>query len=177
MCLKKSFTLFVVLVLVSVSVMAWPVAVTKPEAGVMTASKETVTESTEPSTTTSTSSTESSVETESKWDNVRVLRGEDLQEFVAEYSNLKQNVRDLETVNAELLKERKSKFFADAGLAFGIRDKAVSYGFAADIGMRFGSSVMGKLGATYMFGSFADLTNVSWNIDSLTVSATIGWEW
>lgn len=178
MCSKRLFMCFVVSVLVSVSVMAWPVEITKPTAGILTSSKETVTESTTESTETSTESTESSSETESsKWDNVRVLRGEDLQEFVAEYTDLKQNVRDLQNTNALLLKEKKSKFFADAGLAFGIRNKAVSYGFAADIGMRFGSSVMAKIGATYMFGSFADLTNISWNIDSLTVSATIGWEW
>ncbi len=100
-----------------------------------------------------------------------------MQEFVAEYTKLTVNVSELKEKNAKLLKEKKSKFFADAGLAFGIRDKSVSYGFAADIGMRFGSSVMAKIGATYMFGSFADLTNISWNIDSLTVSATIGWEW
>lgn len=177
MCLKKLFMFCVVSVLVSVSVMAWPISFTKPTAGVMTNTSESVTESTETSSETSNSSTASSTEPEIDLESKKVLKGEDLEVFKIVYADLKQNVSDLQSENAKLLKETKSKFFADLGLAFGFKNKSVTYGFAGDIGMRFGKSFIGKLGATYMFGSFSDIKNISWNIENLTVSATVGWEW
>lgn len=177
MCLKKLFMFCVVSVLVSVSVMAWPVSLTKPTVAFQTSTETTVSESTETSTETSSNSTSSSKENEIDIESKKVLKGEDLEIFKVVYSDLKTNVADLQEENAKLLKETRSKFFADLGLAFGFKDKAVNFGFAGDIGMRFGSSLMGKLGATYMFGSFADIKNISWNIENLTVSATVGWEW
>lgn len=176
MCLKKLFMFCVVSVLVSVSVMAWPVRFTKPTTGIMTNTEESVTESTETSNEISNNSTESSTE-EIDLDSKKVLKGEDLEVFKIVYADLKKNVSDLQSENAKLLKETKSKFFADLGLAFGVKNKAVTYGFAGDIGMRFGKSFIGKIGATYMFGSFSDIKNISWDIENLTVSATVGWEW
>ncbi len=195
MCLKKLFMFCVVLVLALGSVMAWPVTLKKP-ATIIETINGTVTESKETSEETLTTSIESSdsvtpeavavkvdedvVELETK----KTLKGDELEEFKVRYADLKKDVNalivkndELVSDNAKLLKEKKSKFFADLGLAFGFENKSLMYGFAGDIGMRFGASFMGKLGATYMFGSFADIKNISWNIDNLTVSATVGWEW
>ena len=177
MCLKKLFMFCVVSVLVSVSVMAWPISLTKPTTAFQTVEKTTSTESTETSTGTSNSSTESSKANEIDIDSKSVLKGEDLAVFKVVYADLKTNVADLQKENAELLKETKSKFFADLGLAFGFKNESVNYGFAGDVGIRFGKSFIGKVGATYMFGSFSDIKNISWNIENLTVSATVGWEW
>ncbi len=196
MCSKKFFMLCVVLVLALGSVMAWPVTVKKPTTIIETINEK-ATESEAILNGTSTTSTESSestaptvetvapvvdleiVELESK----KTLKGEDLAEFVVKYTDLKSNVYELERENdklvednTKLLKEKKSKFFADAGLAFGFEQQALQFGLAGDIGMRFGSSLMGKIGVTYMFGSFAK-ADFGWNIDKLTVSATVGWEW
>ncbi len=197
MCSKRLFMFCVVLVLVLGSVMAWPITVKKPLTIAETINEK-ATESEAILNEISTPSTVSSeltaptvevevpvvdeeiVELESK----KSLKGADLDAFITSYKLLKKDVSDLEAENdtlvadnTALLKEKKSKFFADLGLAFGFENKALMYGFAGDIGMRFGSSLMGKLGATYMFGSFSDIKNISWNIDKLTVSATIGWEW
>lgn len=197
MCSKRLFMFCVVLVLALASATAWPVAIKKPVT-IVEAIKATPTESSETSEETLTTSIESSeltVETPApvvpeldedivELDSRKSLKGADYEEFKTKYIQAKTDVYALMEKNDELvadntalLKEKKSKFFADLGLAFGFENKALMYGFAGDIGMRFGSSLMGKLGASYMFGSFADIKNISWNIDKLTVSATIGWEW
>jgi hypothetical protein len=76
----------------------------------------------------------------------------------------------------DALKEStKTKFFADLGVAFGLKEKALNYGVTGDIGLRFGKGLMLKVGAVYMVGS--DFTNISWGLDNLTATATIGWEW
>lgn len=177
MCLKKLFMFCAVSVLVSVSVMAWPINLTKPTTVFPIVEETTSTESTGTSTETSNSSTESSKVNDIDIESKNVLKGEDLAVFKVVYADLKTQVGDLQKENADLLKETKSKFFADLGLAFGFKDKTFNYGFAGDVGIRFGKSLIGKIGATYMFGSFADIKNISWNIDNLTVSATVGWEW
>ena len=74
-----------------------------------------------------------------------------------------------------LKKSTKTKFFADPGVAFGLKEKALNYGVTGDIGLRFGKGLMLKVGAVYMVGS--DFTNISWGLDNLTATATIGWEW
>lgn len=196
MCLKKCFMFCVVLVLALGSVMAWPVTLKKPTTIVETINGK-ATESEvilNEISTNSTNSSESTVTPEVvavvvdedivELETKKKLSGDELEEFKVKYADLKNDVNalirqndELVADNTKLLKEKKSKFFADLGLAFGFEDKALMYGFAGDIGMRFGSSFMGKIGATYMFGSFADIKNIGWNIDKLTVSATVGWEW
>ena len=74
-----------------------------------------------------------------------------------------------------LRESTKTKFFADLGVAFGLKEKALNYGVTGDIGLRFGKGLMLKVGAVYMVGS--DFTNISWGLDNLTATATIGWEW
>ncbi len=75
-----------------------------------------------------------------------------------------------------LKKELKStRFFADTGMAFGFKDKGVLYGVVGDMGIKFGSGLMTKVGVQYMLGDFKSLPQ--WSIENMTVSATIGWEW
>ncbi len=71
--------------------------------------------------------------------------------------------------------QKRTRFFADLGAAFGIREKALQYGMTADIGLKFGCGFMCKLGAVYMIGS--DFKNIEWGLDGLTATATVGWEW
>ena len=199
MCLKKCFMLCAVLVLALGSAMAWPVTIKKPTTIVetinekATESEAILNKTSETSTVSSGSQTTAVAETAEttpvidqeivELQSTKKLSGDDLTEFVVKYTDLKSNVHELEKENdkliednTKLLKEKKSKFFADAGLAFGFENKALQFGLAGDIGMRFGSSLLGKIGATYMFGSFAE-ADFGWNIDKLTVSATVGWEW
>ena len=74
-----------------------------------------------------------------------------------------------------LAESTKTKFFADLGVAFGLREKELEYGMTGDIGLRFGKGFMIKVGAVYMVGS--DFKNITWGLDNLTATATIGWEW
>ena len=78
-------------------------------------------------------------------------------------------------LQAALKESTKTKFFADLGVAFGLKEKALTYGVTGDIGLRFGKGLMLKVGAVYMVGS--DFTNISWGLDNLTATATVGWEW
>lgn len=71
----------------------------------------------------------------------------------------------------------KTRFFVDFGVAFGFKEKAITYGAVADMGMKFGKGFIVKTGVQYMVGDFSDIKNVSWSLDNLTVSATVGWEW
>lgn len=190
MCSKRFFMLCVVLVLALASVMAWPVAIKKPTT-IVESINEKATELEEISNETSeilTNSSESETPTVDEeileLEGKKALKGDEFTSFVEKYSALKTDVyalveenEKLVEDNTKLLKEKKSKFFADLGLAFGFDNKALQFGFAGDVGMRFGSSLMGKLGATYMFGSFSDIKSIGWNIENLTVSATVGWEW
>lgn len=80
----------------------------------------------------------------------------------------------IESLKKEL---KKTKFFVDFGVAFGFKEQAITYGTVADMGMKLGKGLLIKTGVQYMMGNFADITNMSWSLDNLTVSATVGWEW
>ena len=71
--------------------------------------------------------------------------------------------------------EKRTRFFADLGVAFGLKEETLNYGATADIGLKFGYGLMFKVGAVYMVGS--DFKNISWGLDNLTATATVGWEW
>lgn len=70
---------------------------------------------------------------------------------------------------------KRTRFFADLGVAFGLKEKTLNYGATADIGLKFGCGLMVKVGAVYMIG--ADFKNIKWGLDGLTATATVGWEW
>lgn len=167
MCLKKCFMLFVVLALVLVQAMAWPVSITEKNQ----ISKETVESSNQskPSQKSEEVSNEY-VMTSNDLEGMKVVKGEDLETLKKSFSTLEKNVSDL-------LAETGNKFFADIGVAFGFVDKTMHYGLCGDMGMRFGKGLMLKVGAQYMIGSFADIKNIGWDINKLSLNTTIGWEW
>ncbi len=80
----------------------------------------------------------------------------------------------IESLKKEL---KATRFFMDLGVAFGFKDKGVTYGVVGDMGMKFGQGFIVKTGAQYMVGNLNDIKNVAWSLDNLTVSATVGWEW
>ena len=60
-----------------------------------------------------------------------------------------------------LKKELKStRFFADAGVAFGFKEDGINYGLAGDMGIKFGKGLITKVGVQYMLGNLADITNL-----------------
>ena len=78
-------------------------------------------------------------------------------------------------LQAALKESTKTKFFCDLGAAFGVKDKALTYGVTGDMGLRFGKGLMVKIGTIYMVGN--DFQDISWGLENLTMTATIGWEW
>ncbi len=78
-------------------------------------------------------------------------------------------------LQAALKESTKTRFFADLGAAFAVKDKTLTYGVTGDIGIKFGKGLMVKLGTIYMIGN--DFKNISWGLDNLTMTATVGWEW
>ena len=77
-----------------------------------------------------------------------------------------------------LKKELKAtRFFADLGVAFGFVESGINYGVAGDMGIKFGKGLITKVGVQYMIGDIANITNLQWNIENMTVQATVGWEW
>ncbi len=77
-----------------------------------------------------------------------------------------------------LKKELKAtRFFADAGVAFGFNEGGINYGVAGDMGIKFGKGLITKVGVQYMLGNLADIMDLQWNIENMTVQATVGWEW
>lgn len=74
-------------------------------------------------------------------------------------------------------KNKATRFFADFGVAVGFKDEGVTYGATADMGLKFGKGLLFKVGTTYMIGEFKDFKNVSWSLNNLICTATIGWEW
>lgn len=80
-------------------------------------------------------------------------------------------------LKGRLDKELSSKFFANLKGLVGFRDKAPEWGIGGDIGIRFCSGLMISAGASYMIGSFISPPKAVWNLDDLTLSIGIGWEW
>lgn len=70
---------------------------------------------------------------------------------------------------------KRTRFFADLGVAFGLQEKTLNYGMTGDIGLKFGCGLMIKVGAVYMIGN--DFKSINWSLDGLTATATVGWEW
>lgn len=73
--------------------------------------------------------------------------------------------------------QKRARFFADFGVAVGFKEKGVTYGMTADMGLKFSKGFMLKLGTTYMIGELSSLKNMQWNLQNLICTATVGWEW
>lgn len=72
---------------------------------------------------------------------------------------------------------KSTKFFADFGVAIGFKESGVTYGATMDMGLKIKKGLMLKVGTTYMIGSLSDFTNVSWSLDNMICTCTVGWEW
>lgn len=80
----------------------------------------------------------------------------------------------IESLKKEL---KATRFFVDAGVAFGFKDKGVTYGVVGDMGLKLGKGFLTKVGVQYMLGDLSNISNLEWSLENMTVSATIGWEW
>lgn len=118
-------------------------------------------------------------------DNKTAIWGSKIDEVKEAANDVSYDIAMSNALNAALTQQvdalkkelNKTRFFMDFGVAFGFADKAVTYGAVADMGMKFGGGFIVKTGAQYMIGSFSNIKNVTWSLDNLTVSATVGWEW
>ena len=72
---------------------------------------------------------------------------------------------------------KKTKFFADFGVAIGFKESGVTYGATMDMGLKIKKGLMLKVGTTYMIGSLSDFSSISWSLDNMIATCTIGWEW
>ena len=80
-------------------------------------------------------------------------------------------------LNGRIDKARSARFFADLKGLIGFREKLPTWGIGSDMGIRFRSGLMISAGASYMLGSFSGKPIPEWNLDNLTLSIGIGWEW
>lgn len=97
---------------------------------------------------------------------------------------------DIEVVNADsrakdeqiavLLKKAKSvKFFTNFGAVVGFKNAVPTLGAVVNLGVKFGNGIQIGTGAQYQIASFSTdkILDVSWNIDKLSLTTTIGYEW
>ena len=190
MCSRKYFMFFVVLVLVLAQVSAWPTKTEKPapaqvtEVSPVEAEENSVSPSSETQKTVSTDYSEILT----KLDSQKVVLGSDLQtlkdDVGAMASAMAVLVADNRALNDSLAAaqkkyadEMKTKYFADFGASFGFKESKILYGGVAEMGLRFGRGLMVKTGANYLIGEVGKLELPSWNIEQLTLTCTVGWEW
>lgn len=74
-------------------------------------------------------------------------------------------------------KEQSVKAFAQAKALIGFEDNAPAYGIGGEIGLRTGKGLMLSTGASYMLGTFTSPLELGWDLDNLSLSVGIGWEW
>ena len=170
MCSKKLSMLFLVSVLVLVSAMPLVAKWGTPNA------LETPMQSSE----TQNVLSEDSQKTLSNLDGKVVVFGSELETIKKDMEDVQVATDLLIQKNAmleeSLKKANGTKLFADVGIAIGFGDDSIKYGITGDVGTRFGKSFMVKTGIQYMLGSFGKV-DFGWNLQNLTVNATIGWEW
>ena len=187
MCARKYFMFFVVLVLVSVQVFAWP---TKTEKAVVTEASPVVAEENSVSPSSEMQKTVSTDYSEilTKLDSQKVVLGSDLQTLKDDVGSMASALTiliadnralndSLAEVTGKYEKANGTKFFADLGAAFGFKSEKIQYGFVGDMGLRFGKGLLVKTGVQYMLGDVGKIEMPTWDIGALTVSATVGWEW
>lgn len=155
-------------------------------------STETLTESTE----TSTTSTEATTDSENllipyedlaeMLDGKKWMTPKETEAFKSALSdaicevgdNIATLKKDIATVQEDLAKELRTKFFVDFGLAFGYKE-GIDLGFCGDFGIRK-NSVIFKVGGQYMVGNTADVMGIlshDWSLRNCTIQTTIGYEW
>lgn len=95
-------------------------------------------------------------------------------ELIADHSVAIQE--ELEDCKAELKKANATKMFANVGLTMGFDNGTPAFGMSGNVGVRIKKSLMLSLGTTYMFGSFSNAV-FDMDLDRLSFTGSIGWEW
>lgn len=76
-----------------------------------------------------------------------------------------------------LAKEQGTKAFAKLNAVLGFDNDQLTYGIGGALGLRLGKGFMLETGANYMLGKFNELPSLKPNLDNLTMTVGIGWEW
>ena len=74
-------------------------------------------------------------------------------------------------------KERQTKFFANTGVVLGFSNSMPTWGVTGNMGIKLGRGLMVGTGLNYMIGDFTSPVDLVWDLDKLSINATIGWEW
>lgn len=191
MCVKKLSIFLLVLLVASSFAWALPGAKKTTQAATPTAVVEVPETSTSAESQSSTESVPSETSTNSEEllalmeKNDYLWGADDIKEVKSIVEDIALDIEVSNAINAaqtdqidSLKKELKAtRFFADAGVAFGFTEGGINYGVAGDMGIKFGKGLITKVGVQYMLGNLTDITNLQWNIENMTVQATVGWEW
>lgn len=112
----------------------------------------------------------------------------DQAEAEADIERLEKSNEELYKTNAEqadeiayqrgLLDQSKSpKFFTNLKGIIGFQDKKPTWSLGADFGLRFKKGLIISAGAAYRLGTFTSPVMLEADLDNLSLSIGIGWEW
>lgn len=117
-----------------------------------------------------------------------VLIQDDVRLMIADSIETEAKLAEVEKLNAQQAddlaylrgaydKETSTKAMAEVGAVLGFEDNEPVWGVSGAIGARFGKGFIAKLGAQYIIGDFESVPSLDPNLDRLTLTSSIGWEW
>ena len=105
----------------------------------------------------------------------------DIQRLLAENEELrKANASQADSIaytKGQLDKATSLKTFANVKAVIGFEDMLPRWGVGGEIGLKLSSGLMLSTGASYMIGDFSSPASLGWDLDSLSLSLGLGWEW
>lgn len=180
MCSRKFFILCLVLVLALAQVSAWPTRAKEEPVVETQPSVKAEQTSPEPSATMQSDVLTRFSETSTNLENKVVVLGTDLSTLKSDMTDMAAAINMLVKDNTDLRESLKkangTKYLVDIGVAFGLTEKDVRLGAVGSMGIRFGKNFVSKIGIQYMACDLGKIELPKWNIQDMTVSATIGWE-
>lgn len=106
---------------------------------------------------------------------------DDIQRLLAENEELrKANATQADSIaytKGQLDKATSTKTFANVKAVIGFEDMLPRWGVGGEIGLKLSSGFMLSTGASYMIGDFNSPVSLGWDLDSLSLSLGLGWEW